>query len=128
MRQFAMAKTFSAIACLILVPTVAVSGNDSWTEFRGANGNGIATDQKVPSEFSESRGITWKTKLPGRGWSSPVVSDGVIWMTTAIENVPTEEERIAMLRDGGIPDNKHGQLAIARSGCGFRIGIDPPNH
>ena len=115
MRQFAMTKTFSAIACLILVPTVAASGNDSWTEFRGANGNGIATDQKVPSEFSESQRITWKTKLPGRGWSSPVVSDGVVWMTTAIENVPTEEERIAMLRDGGIPDNKHGQLAIARS-------------
>ena len=36
-------------------------------------------------------------------------------MTTAIEKVPTEEERIAMLREGGIPENKYRQLAIASS-------------
>ncbi len=86
-----------------------------WPEFRGSNGTGVVNEQSVPTHFSESKGVRWKTDLPGKGWSSPVVADGTVWMTTAIEKVPTEEERIAMLREGGIPENKYRQLAIASS-------------
>jgi outer membrane protein assembly factor BamB len=35
----------------------------------------------------------WKTPIPGRGWSSPVIADGRIWVTTAIEREATPEER-----------------------------------
>ena len=38
----------------------------------------------MPFEWSESRNIAWKTALPGQGWSSPVVSGGRIWLTTAV--------------------------------------------
>ena len=110
-------RTLLAILVITSLTTVAqyTIAQDRWTEFRGANGNGVANDQSVPSVFGESQGVTWKTELPGRGWSSPVVADGVVWMTTAIEKIPTEEERVAMLRDGGIPENKYRQLAIASS-------------
>jgi outer membrane protein assembly factor BamB len=37
----------------------------------------------VPSEWSESHNIAWKTPITGMGWSSPVVADGRIWLTTA---------------------------------------------
>lgn len=113
----ALPKTLLATSLITLlsIATEVTLAQDSWPEFRGVNGSGIANDQSVPSVFGESQGVTWKTELPGRGWSSPVVADGVVWMTTAIEKIPTEEERIAMLRDGGIPENKYRQLAIASS-------------
>src|SRR4029077_14164660 len=34
-------------------------------------------------EWSESRNVIWKTPIPGRGWSSPVVAGGRVWVTTA---------------------------------------------
>jgi outer membrane protein assembly factor BamB len=38
----------------------------------------------VPLEWSEARNVVWKVPVPGRGWSSPVVSGQRIWLTTAV--------------------------------------------
>jgi hypothetical protein len=96
----------------ILHPAAAA---DLWPQFRGQNGDGIVHDQSIPVNFSETENVTWKTELPGRAWSSPIVADDVIWVTTAIERIPTVEERVAMLREGGIEEKKIKQLAIAKS-------------
>ena len=39
----------------------------------------------MPLNWSEGKNIAWKTPVPGVGWSSPVVADGRVWLTTAIE-------------------------------------------
>ncbi len=57
-----------------------------WPQFRGPEGQGHATGTGLPLEWSESRNIAWKTPVPGAGWSSPVVSGGRIWLTTAVED------------------------------------------
>jgi outer membrane protein assembly factor BamB len=57
-----------------------------WPEFRGPGGQGHSAERGVPIEWSESRNIAWKTPIPGQGWSSPVVSAGRIWLTTAVED------------------------------------------
>jgi len=104
--------------CLTILSLLAlhpVAAADSWPQFRGRSGDGIVNDQTIPVEFSESKNVTWKTELAGRAWSSPVVADDVIWVTTAIERIPTEEERVEMLRAGGIEERKIKQLAIAKS-------------
>lgn len=71
--------------------TVALSGlwsgmiyaGDSWPQFRGlAAGHTEVKD--LPLTWSESEHVKWKTPLPGEGWSSPVVANGRIWMTTAL--------------------------------------------
>lgn len=72
-------------------------------------------DQSIPVHFGESVNVQWKTELPGRGWSSPVVKDGVIWVSTALERVPTEQERVEMLRADGIEEKQIKQLAVAKS-------------
>ena len=57
-----------------------------WTEFRGPLGTGHIPDgQAMPGEWSESKNIDWKVALPGRAWSSPVISGDTIWLTTADE-------------------------------------------
>lgn len=68
---------------------------DSWPQFRGPDGQGHAGPTAVPVEFGEDRKLRWKTPLPGRGWSSPLVSAGVIWLTTAVE-VPTGQSLRAL--------------------------------
>lgn len=107
---------FAVLLCsLSFLPTSVLDAADDWPQFRGAEGNGLAGDASVPVEFGEKNKVAWKTELLGRAWSSPVIADGVIWVTTAVENVPSEEERIAMLREGGIEERKFKQLAIAKS-------------
>jgi outer membrane protein assembly factor BamB len=55
-----------------------------WPEFRGPGGQGHAASGPAPFEWSETRNVVWKVPVPGRGWSSPVVSGGRIWLTTAV--------------------------------------------
>lgn len=104
-----------AVALVLGFAITSASAADRWPQFRGPGGDGIAHDQTIPVTFGESEQVSWKTEVPGRGWSSPVIADNVIWLTTAVEGVPSEEDRIAMLREGGISEKKFDQLAIAKS-------------
>ena len=55
-----------------------------WAEFRGPTGQGHSSEQNLPLEWSESRNIAWKVPVPGLAWSSPVVANGRVWVTTAV--------------------------------------------
>lgn len=58
---------------------------ESWPQFRGPHGAGLAApDCKPPTEWSETKNIRWKTAIHDRGWSSPVVWGDQIWLTTAL--------------------------------------------
>jgi len=54
-----------------------------WPQFRGPGGQGHI-DGTVPVTWSESKNVAWKTPLAGKGWSSPVVASGKVWVTTAV--------------------------------------------
>jgi outer membrane protein assembly factor BamB len=56
-----------------------------WPQFRGPKGDGVAATAKLPTTWSETDNVRWKADTPGRGWSSPVVADGRIWLTSALE-------------------------------------------
>ena len=61
-------------------------GNDKpayWNQFRGPDGDGDAKSANLPLKFSEKQNLTWKTPMPGKAWSSPVVMNGKIWLTNA---------------------------------------------
>lgn len=88
---------FPAITGL-LAALPADASADVWPQFRGPQGDGVAAAGNVPKTFSETDALRWKTELPGRGWSSPVFDGTFLWMTTAIEKFPSEEERLAKLR------------------------------
>lgn len=103
----------SFFAALLLASSVVA--DSPWPQFRGPAGDGIVVDQSAPLEFSEDQNVRWKTELPGKAWSSPVIADDVIWATTAIEVFPTEEERIELLRQSGVEEKKFKQLAIAKA-------------
>jgi outer membrane protein assembly factor BamB len=60
-----------------------------WPEFRGPSGDGHAAaphDKKligIPLRWSETNKVKWKTAIPFRGWSTPVIMGGQVWVTTA---------------------------------------------
>lgn len=58
---------------------------DDWPQFRGPDGQGHASQHGLPTTWSEIENIAWKVAVPGRGWSSPVIADGQIWLTTALD-------------------------------------------
>ena len=67
---------------LLACATTAV-GADRWNQFRGANGDGQSAAGGIPSTWSETEHIAWKTAIWGKGWSSPVTWNDQVWMTTA---------------------------------------------
>lgn len=61
-------------------------GETDWHQFRGPMGQGVSNANSLPKTWSEEKNIAWKTPIHGRGWSSPVLSGGKIWLTTATED------------------------------------------
>src|SRR5262245_50439115 len=66
---------------------------EDWPQFRGPGGQGHSNAQQLPLVWSESQNVVWKSRVPGLGWSSPVVANGRIWMTTAVDDRGTASIR-----------------------------------
>ena len=75
---------------LALVWAPAASAED-WPQFRGPRGDGHSTSSNVPLTWSETENIAWKTPVPGKGWSSPVVVDDRIFLTSAVAAVDDQD-------------------------------------
>jgi outer membrane protein assembly factor BamB len=75
------------VLVLIIVTCLRGFGNaqTNWPQWRGTGGSGISTETGVPLEWSESKNIAWKTAIPGRGHSSPIVWGDRVFLTTSIE-------------------------------------------
>ncbi len=58
-------------------------GAENWPEFRGPTGQGHASGA-LPIEWGPERNVTWQQAIPGQGWSSPVIWEGHIYLTTAV--------------------------------------------
>ena len=61
----------------------AVNPLARWGQWRGPLATGAAPKADPPVEWSETKNIRWKTKLPGLGHSSPVVWGSLVFVTTA---------------------------------------------
>jgi outer membrane protein assembly factor BamB len=68
--------------CLLLIPNLTRA--EDWTEFRGPTGQGLYAGKNLPIEWSTTKNVAWKQAIPGKGWSSPIVLDGRIYLTSAV--------------------------------------------
>ena len=71
----------------------------NWPEWRGPDGQGHAEGTGYPLKWSDTENVAWRTAIPGRGWSSPVIGGNQIWMTTAIEIAASPEAAKARLKN-----------------------------
>jgi outer membrane protein assembly factor BamB len=81
-----MKQTFVfAIALLFLSATAFAQEPEQWSRFHGPNGQGISTATGLPVQWSASENIAWKTPIPGSSWSSPIVWNDHIFLTTTTD-------------------------------------------
>ncbi len=64
---------------------VRINPERDWPWWRGPARNGVAANQKVPTEWSDSTAVVWKSPVPGRGHGSPIVVGDRIFLATADE-------------------------------------------
>ena len=57
----------------------------NWPQWRGPAGQGISAETDLPSQWSGTENVAWKTAIPGRGHSSPIVWGNRVFLTTAVE-------------------------------------------
>ncbi len=68
---------------LFSAPAPAPVSLPEWGEFRGPGGEGLVPG-KLPTEWGPDKNVAWKQEIPGKGWSSPVIAAGKIYLTTAV--------------------------------------------
>jgi outer membrane protein assembly factor BamB len=69
---------------LLALRLAAHTQGADWPQFRGPNGDGIADAKNVPTKWTATEHVAWKRDIPGTGWSSPVVSNDRIYLTTSV--------------------------------------------
>lgn len=72
-------------ALLIMAVAVPAAAQEAWPEFRGPGAQGHSAERGLPLEWAEGNNVVWKSTVPGLGWSTPVVANGRVWITTAVE-------------------------------------------
>lgn len=79
-----MTKTIYAVWILIFF--TGLTRAENWPQFRGPGLQGHSTETGVPLKWSATENIAWHTPIPGAAWSSPIVWNERIFVTTATEN------------------------------------------
>jgi len=93
-----------------------------WPGFRGPDMSGLALDARLPDRWSAKDRVRWSVEVPGQGWSSPVVVDGTVFLTSAISGRPFKKpspgiygnDYIAELRAQGLSSAEVNKRLRAR--------------
>lgn len=99
MNRYALALMTALISCFVLL---AYAGD--WPEFRGPTGQGIVLTGTLPTTWSKNKNVAWKKQIPGKGWSSPVVAGGRVFLTTAVPGDNGDQSLRALCLDAARGD------------------------
>ena len=81
---------FVSIVSTLLLGTAWIAfpprahAQSEWPQFRGAVSNPTAENERLPDRWSTTENVEWSSEVPGRGWSSPIVTEGRIFLTTVV--------------------------------------------
>lgn len=71
-----------------LAAHAATTAGENWAQWRGPRGQGVSAETGVPTRWSATENVRWKTEIVGRGHSSPIVWGDRVFLTTAVEGRP----------------------------------------
>jgi outer membrane protein assembly factor BamB len=71
-----------ALGTFLLLAAVGPTLGDNWPQWRGPANDGICSEKDLPTEWSASKNIAWKLKLPGMGGSTPAIWGDRIFLTS----------------------------------------------
>ncbi|MBC8028774.1 MAG: PQQ-binding-like beta-propeller repeat protein [Pyrinomonadaceae bacterium] len=70
------------LCALLLVPLAVYPQGIVWPQFRGPDSNPVGGNAKLAERWSKTENVEWSQEIPGRGWSSPIVTGGKVFVTT----------------------------------------------
>jgi outer membrane protein assembly factor BamB len=117
MRAIYVALTVAVVASAVVGGEHGIA-NDNWGQWRGPLASGVAPNADPPVAWNESdrTNIRWKTEIPGRGHSTPVVWGDRVYLTTAIpfgEGLPPRPSRAPGNHDNLPVTHRHRFVALA---------------
>ena len=77
-------KIISFFILCIIAPSLRASTTE-WLDYRGPTTRGVSEAKNVPLEWGREKNVVWKTEIPGRGWSTPMITQGKIVLTTGMD-------------------------------------------
>lgn len=94
------------LSCSLWVVIVGqVFAQENWPQFRGSGSFGRGVDGTgLPSTWDGEKNVTWKTPVPGLGWSSPVVWGDKIFFTTVVSDGDVEPPKKGLYFGGDRPE------------------------
>jgi outer membrane protein assembly factor BamB len=105
------ASSLSLVALLFFLHQVLpADAQEPWPQFRGPEARGVARGPMLPDRWSTSENIAWKTDVPGRGWSSPIVWGNRVFLTTAVSSDELEKPGKGLYFGGNRPEPRRVQL------------------
>ncbi len=97
----------NVLSCVVLSVVLFAAGplsaQDNWPQLRGADSMGFVAGADLPDHWSTTENVAWKTDVPGRGWSSPIVWGDKIFLTTCINSGESEEPKKGLYFRGERP-------------------------
>lgn len=99
-------RTLFVITIWVTVAASVPAGDTdtTWPSFRGADSRGVSENEHLPTEWSAVDNVEWKTDLPGRGWSSPVVWGDRVFLTTVVNSGKSEVAKKGLYFGGDRPE------------------------
>lgn len=97
-----MFRPLLALAILWGAPALAAA-DDDWRQFRAAS-TGEVANPGLPTRWSATENVLWKSDLEGRGWSSPVVAGERVFLTTVVSEASGEEQKKGLYLGGERPE------------------------
>lgn len=96
--------TQSIIPLLLCTLYSSAPAAENWPQFRGADARGVSTNTNLSDRWSATENVEWKTPIPGRGWSSPVVWGDRVFLTTVVNQGETETPKKGLYLGGNRPE------------------------
>ncbi len=98
-----LACTIALLVTVLSVGSTHANDENNWPGLGGPSGNRISTETDLPIEWGPEKNVAWKTPIPGRGYSSPVIWGDRIFVTTAIKGDEVPGHEVAQHILGGGP-------------------------
>jgi hypothetical protein len=96
------------LAAAVCLSAAVASAADNWPRFRGLDAGSIHDNPALPERWSETENIAWKVDVPGLGWSSPIVWDDYVFVTSVLSNDARPVPGQDVFEDGKSPSYRGG--------------------
>ena len=80
-----------ALGALLSFTLPAYAQEMAWPQFRGPESNPVGTHARLADRWSKTENVEWFQELPGRGWSSPIVTGGKVYVTSVVTDGKSKE-------------------------------------